>query len=246
MTDTNTGTNTGDGDDGNDNTHIDSQANITLNTINNTNANTNINYSNSKPNTSAMIRHSRQSFPGPGRTGATERSFEERMESHGLHIVEMEGDGNCLFRAVAHQMYLNENRCVELRAICCDFMIEHRDRYESFCSSNFDDYIKHLRNDGTWGDHLEIKALEEIFDRLIIIYNSESKVITPMNLININEKQKLEMISKSTGIPINPILISYHGKVHYNSVFNEKWVLPLPLREDSHILATMRNENHAF
>lgn len=209
------------------------------------NTNTEMEY-NPKPNTSTVIRHTRQSFPGPGRTGSTEQSFEERMEAHGLHVVEMVGDGNCLFRAVSHQMYLNEDRHVELRALCCDFMIRHRDRYESFCSTNFDEYIKHLRKDGTWGDHLEIKALEEIFDRLIIIYNSDSKLITPMNLININEKKKLEQVAMRTNTPIHPILISYHGRVHYNSVFNEKWTLPLPLREDSHILTTMRNASHEF
>lgn len=34
----------------------------------------------------------------------SELAFEDRMEQAGMFIVEVEGDGNCLFRAVAHQL----------------------------------------------------------------------------------------------------------------------------------------------
>ena len=36
----------------------------------------------------------------------------------GLHLVEIEADGNCLFRALAHQSFCDEGRHVELREEC--------------------------------------------------------------------------------------------------------------------------------
>jgi len=190
-------------------------------------------------NGAALSRHSRRSFPGPGRISSKEVSFEAKLAQLGMHVIEIVGDGNCLFRAVAHQMYLDQEKHVELRASCCAHMLKHRQRFEAFCSDNFDSYIKHLSNDGVWGDHLEIKALEEIFDRIIIIYEAEGTKITPMNYVNVEEQEALNGKSTSSyttmkrDLEIEPILLSYHGRVHYNSIFNEKWNLPLPARHST-------------
>lgn len=51
-------------------------------------------------------------------------------------------------------------------------MIKHRKRFEMFCDQNFDEHVQEMKNPGTWGDDLEIRALEEIIDRIICIYGS--------------------------------------------------------------------------
>jgi hypothetical protein len=102
----------------------------------------------------------------------SEQLFSERLQKRGLHIVQIEGDGNCLFRAVSHQLFLNENRHDELRAKCVKHMIKHRKRFEMFCDQNFDEHVQEMQKLGTWGDDLEIRALEEIIDRIICIYGS--------------------------------------------------------------------------
>lgn len=48
----------------------------------------------------------------------SEQLFCDRLQRRGLHIVQIEGDGNCLFRAVSHQLFLSENKHEELRAKC--------------------------------------------------------------------------------------------------------------------------------
>lgn len=195
----------------------------------------------------ALSRQSRQSFPGPGRVSSKEVSFETKLARLGMHVVEIVGDGNCLFRAVAHQMYLDQERHGELRAKCCAHMLKYKHRFEAFCTDNFETYVKHLSNEGVWGDHLEIKALEEIFDRIIIIYEAEGATITPMNYINVEEQEAVNGKNTSSyttlkrEMEIEPILLSYHGRVHYNSIFNEKWNLPLPARY-SNIITTLRNK----
>lgn len=167
----------------------------------------------------------RQSFPGA--FAATGGTFEERMASIGLHIIEVEGDGNCLYRSVAHQFYLNEERHPEIRAAVGSHMRKHRDRYASFCTIDYDDYLERQSEDRTWGDDLEIKALEEIFDRRIVIYSSDSPFLEPI---------ATDFVGNGPSDESQPIILSYHGQMHYNSVFNEKSALPLVKRGSSNIL----------
>ena len=179
----------------------------------------------------------RQSFPAPARTGYSEETFMENMANAGLYIVEMAADGNCLFRAVAHQIYMNAEKHHELRKQCVNHMRKHRDRFALFCTTDFDTYLNNLSRDGSWGDDLEIKALEEIIDRAIVIYSSENKDLAPMTA-NFDDLEVLHTIS-NTGVDtsdvtskkdILPLKLSYHGQSHYNSVFDGTCPLPLKIR----------------
>ena len=153
--------------------------------------------------------------------------FTSRLQAIGLHIIRVDGDGNCLFRAVAHQIYLDESRHIELRARCVRHMKEHWERYKSFCDSDFDAYLRSMEIPGTWGDNLEIFALEEVLDRFICIYSSEGKEVKPMK-IHFDDDFRLD--------GVEPILLTYHGQNHYNSLFNEKCPLPLQSRSSKLIL----------
>lgn len=103
-------------------------------------------------------------------------------------------------------------------------MTKHRSRFEPFCAVDFDEYLASQKESGTWGDDIEIKAIEEIFDRRVVIYNSESPFLEPMRT-NFDEHGSAEVVQ--------PIVLSYHGQQHYNSVFNEKVRLPLSNRRVS-------------
>lgn len=151
------------------------------------------------------------------------------MEGIGLHVVEVEGDGNCLFRAVSHQLYLSEEHHMQLRTMCVEHMSRHRGRFQPFCPTNFDDHLRLMRQCGSWADDLEIRALEELLDREFSLYSSESRdaAPTPMN-INFDEHLLLESAE--------PIKLSYHGMSHYNSIFDEKTPLPLDQRTSTVLL----------
>ena len=182
----------------------------------------------------------RQSFPAPARTGYSEESFTENMANAGLYIIEMAADGNCLFRAVAHQIYMSADKHNELRRNCVNHMRKHRDRFALFCTTDFDTYLNTLSRDGSWGDDLEIKALEEMIDRAIVIYSSENKNLVPMTA-NFDDLEVLNASNNDTGIgtgnnsgssskEVLPLKLSYHGQSHYNSVFDARHPLPLSIR----------------
>lgn len=82
-------------------------------------------------------------------------------------IKKMRGDGACLFRAVADQVYEDQERHKEVRKNCIDFMANNDEFFSKFVAEDFSDYIQRKRNDRTYGDHVEIQALSEIYNRTI-------------------------------------------------------------------------------
>ena len=172
--------------------------------------------------------HRRHSGSGmeTGRRISAELAFADRMENIGLHIVEVEADGNCLFRALSHQLYCTEDRHAELRQRCVKHMLQYRHRFEIFCTADFDSYCKSMAMDGTWASELEIRALEEITDRIFSIYSSETKAVKPMPMAtNFDEALLL-------GLNVDAVKLSYHGN-HYNSLFDQSKAFPLGERKSS-------------
>jgi len=51
------------------------------------------------------------------------QEFMEALKSQGLEMVFMEGDGNCLFRAMSHQLFGDPDMHGEVRRCCMDFMV---------------------------------------------------------------------------------------------------------------------------
>jgi hypothetical protein len=161
-----------------------------------------------------------------------EKDFIASLNKKKMHVVEVDGDGNCLFRAVAHQIWLDEDRHLELRKMCVAHMKRNADRYAAFFDGDFADYLQRMSRPGKWGDDIEIRALEEVIDRVINIYSSQSDFCEPL-------KTNFDEVNLLAGI--DPIKISYHGKNHYNSIFDETVCLPLGIR-DSKILSTTRHK----
>jgi hypothetical protein len=150
------------------------------------------------------------------------------LATKGLHVIEIDGDGNCLFRAISHQVYLNEDHHEELRARVVDHLLAHQQRFALFCETDFHAYIQELRQLGTWGDELEIRALEELIDRHIYIYSSDSP--TPTVPIHCDE-------ASTAAAAVTPLKLSYHGQNHYNSIYDEASPLPLAVRGSEGLLA---------
>jgi hypothetical protein len=95
--------------------------------------------------------------------------FENSIPYQNWVIDEVSGDGNCLFRSVAKQIYGSEERHAELRKLAADHMRSHIRRYETFFAEDFLGYLEQLRKDKTWAGELEIRALEEVLDQRIVV-----------------------------------------------------------------------------
>lgn len=83
------------------------------------------------------------------------------LEQQGLHIEAVEGDGNCLFRAVAHQVYGDENLHNLVRQKCLDYMESESEFFSQFVEGGremFPFYLRAKRMDACWGDDPEIEV----------------------------------------------------------------------------------------
>lgn len=144
-----------------------------------------------------------------------------------LNIKDIMADGNCLYRAIAHQMELrgkhNEDGSTmsyeQIRSLCADMLMKRRSEYEPFADlsdnhvSSFDDYIDRVRNSSEWGGHLELRALAAALQMTIVIYSAQS---SPLHIRDATSEN-----SEETG----EICLSFHKSYyalgeHYNSVIS--------------------------
>jgi len=128
----------------------------------------------------------------------------------------MQGDGNCLYRSFADQLYGEENVYEVIKKTCFDYIEIEKDFFSQYIEGgldNFDYYIAMKRRDGVWGDDVEIQALSEIYGRNIQIY---SHSLAPLKTFHENEQENTRKIERAK--ENFPIRLSYHGRAHYNSI----------------------------
>ncbi|RLM65083.1 OTU domain-containing protein 5-B [Panicum miliaceum] len=151
---------------------------------------------------------------GPCYTSSYDDSERDRMFEHdlrrvkGLEIRKMAEDGNCLFRAVADQVYGDAEAYDMARQMCVDYMERERDHFSQFITESFTLYCKRKRRDKVYGNNVEIQAFAEMYNRPIHIYSYSTE---PINIFQ---------GSYNTDVP--PIRLSYHHGNHYNSVVDPR------------------------
>lgn len=87
-----------------------------------------------------------------------------QLRAMGLYAAPTLGDGNCLFRALSDQIYGTPNEHLVLRKDICTFMAAHKERFEAFVDDDrsWDQHISAMRNNGTYGGHLELTAFAQL------------------------------------------------------------------------------------
>eukprot|EP00567_Pseudictyota_dubia_P010521 CAMPEP_0197447056 /NCGR_PEP_ID=MMETSP1175-20131217/11794_1 /TAXON_ID=1003142 /ORGANISM="Triceratium dubium, Strain CCMP147" /LENGTH=623 /DNA_ID=CAMNT_0042978239 /DNA_START=166 /DNA_END=2033 /DNA_ORIENTATION=- len=145
--------------------------------------------------------------PAPSSYHASRPDFEEALKERGLEMVEQEGDGNCLFRAVSLQVYGDANNHGEVRRRCLDFMARDEPHFSKFIIDEpFREYIQRKRRDGVHGNNPEIQAISELYNRPVEIFVPDNGA-KPINIFHAEYKTSDA-----------PIRLSYHDGNHYNAV----------------------------
>lgn len=84
-----------------------------------------------------------------------------RTQSPPLKVVSVPGDGNCLFRSVAHQVYGDYELHNLVRQCCMDYMEADSGFYSQFVEGGmeaFPFYLRAKRLNACWGDDPEIQV----------------------------------------------------------------------------------------
>ncbi|XP_064399477.1 OTU domain-containing protein 5-B-like isoform X2 [Halichondria panicea] len=146
--------------------------------------------------------HGRYTYLDPER----ECQFEQALKSTtGMVIKKMRPDGACLFRAVADQVYGDQEMQSVVRNHCMDYMMKNADYFSQFITEeDFEHYVNRKRSDKCYGNNIEMQAMAEMYNRAIEVYQYSTE---PINIFF--------GVYKTDNAPIR---LSYHGRIHYNSV----------------------------
>ncbi|CAG9855390.1 unnamed protein product [Phyllotreta striolata] len=132
--------------------------------------------------------------------------FARCMSNLGFEIKNMNEDGACLFRSISDQVYGDQEFHFQVRQDCMNYIVQNRDYFEPYVTEDFEKYVARKRTWHVHGNHLEIQAMSELYNRTIEVYCYQ---IEPINIFNGSRITSYE-----------PIRLSYHRMCHYNSISN--------------------------
>lgn len=143
----------------------------------------------------------------PAYDAADEQDLIRRLDEAGLRVSYVEGDGNCLFRAIAFQLWEDEKLWYRVRAEVVEYIKIHRDHFEYFVEDDepFEDYVTRMGSPAEWGGNQEVFAAAQLYGIDVSIYQAG----TPKLQMRVERREK--DIAKE-------IYLSYHGGCHYNAV----------------------------
>lgn len=145
--------------------------------------------------------------------------IESELKSKGLSIFEVPSDGNCMYKALEHQLSL-QDRLVStetLRSEAAFFMRKHPDDFMPFMTNpdsgepltleEFENFCQKTESSTAWGGQIELRALSHSLETPIEVVQAEGAEI----LIGEEYEDKEKLI------------LSYHRHAfksgeHYNSV----------------------------
>ncbi|KAL3789106.1 hypothetical protein HJC23_008568 [Cyclotella cryptica] len=133
-----------------------------------------------------------------------------------LEITPMAGDGNCLFRAISLQVYGSEDMHALVRSQCLDFMEKEQEHFQDFVAESYQEYIRRKRCGGVHGNHAEIQAMSELYNRKIEVYVPPR--VVPMNIFQQDDKEGRE--NKGTFNNNPPIRLLYMDGNHYDALID--------------------------
>eukprot|EP01084_Bolivina_argentea_P244400 409418_1 len=115
-----------------------------------------------------------------------EKDIREEMENF-LHeinklsckLIEVDADGNCLYRCFAINIYNDTMKHMLVRNECCKYMRNNREFFENFIPE-FDLRMNEKVQEYEWGDHVDIIALSELYNVRVRVFEydkNDSKLV---------------------------------------------------------------------
>ncbi|XP_022137760.1 OTU domain-containing protein DDB_G0284757 [Momordica charantia] len=130
----------------------------------------------------------------------------ERLVTYGLAELQMEGDGNCQFRALADQLFRNPDYHKHVRRAVIKQLKKFRKIYEGYVPMKYKSYLKKMKKSGEWGDHVTLQAAADRFAAKICLVTS------------FRDTCYIEILPKDNN-PNKELWLSFWCEVHYNSLY---------------------------
>lgn len=95
--------------------------------------------------------------------------LERQLANEGKKMCKIKEDGNCLFRAIAHQLFNDSEKYAEVRGRLVEYLRNNAAKYESYFVDkaeqriSCDEYCNNMAMNEKWGGHLEILAAMQVY-----------------------------------------------------------------------------------
>ncbi|KAF8115289.1 hypothetical protein N665_0029s0125 [Sinapis alba] len=139
----------------------------------------------------------------------------QRLKLYGLVENKIQGDGNCQFRALSDQLYRSPEHHNAVREQVVNQLAYNREVYEGYVPMAYNDYLKTMKRNGEWGDHVTLQAAADWFGVRMFVITSFKDTCYIEILPHLQKSNRL-------------ICLSFWAEVHYNSIYPEG---ELPIRE---------------
>lgn len=138
-----------------------------------------------------------------------EKELNIQLRSMGLYAANTMGDGNCLFRALSDQLYGYPHQHGILREQVCDYLATKADKFAAFIDVEkpFEEYVRTMRQSGTYGGHLELSAFAQLQQKEIkivqpgLVYIVSGDDESPQATKEREKKEKERQLIQSKTIP---------------------------------------------
>lgn len=159
--------------------------------------------------------------------GLQEEAF-AKLLSRQFRIIDNRGNGNCGLYSISKSLFPNldpraeDDVIRELRANAVNYMRNHKDKFQTYCTEDprdysknvsFDEYMNIMARSGTCISEQELSALSHVLNRTIFLYRSGETTVENNKLVpNTNARYGQEYIANG-----KPLCI-YFRSGHYMTV----------------------------
>ncbi|KAK9668654.1 hypothetical protein RND81_13G075600 [Saponaria officinalis] len=147
-------------------------------------------------------------IPNPNDATLDHNRLAERLSTYGLAELQIEGDGNCQFRALADQLFHNPDYHRHVRKQVVKQLKNFSKLYEGYVPMKFGDYLKKMKRTGEWGDHVTLQAAADRFEAKICLVTS------------FRDTSYIEILPNDKNFS-REIWLSFWSEVHYNSLYDD-------------------------
>eukprot|EP00929_Paragymnodinium_shiwhaense_P112611 TRINITY_DN80869_c0_g1_i1.p1 TRINITY_DN80869_c0_g1~~TRINITY_DN80869_c0_g1_i1.p1 ORF type:complete len:302 (+),score=45.09 TRINITY_DN80869_c0_g1_i1:104-907(+) len=135
-----------------------------------------------------------------------EYQLRAKLSGFGLSAKTIIGDGACQFRAVADQLYGDQELHALVRGAAVEQLRSQANRYAGFAvAESFTEYLQRMAQPQTWGDNLSLQALADRYNIqvcLVTTYTTNSFIC----------------LMPSGGRPVRQIWLGFYAEYHYTSL----------------------------
>ena len=160
-------------------------------------------------------------LPADGGSVANSVSLlETRLSELNRTALDVGAGGDCLFRAVSHQLYSNPNNHFYIRSLGIQYLLHNPEQFiESNTDHSWQEYLNNMSRPGTWADAIIIQAVANCLNLSIHIAES-SDTFAPVTVV------QPAIVTREC----RTIYIGHIGETHYVST-EEKRSSELPSKK---------------